>query len=91
MKYGNKIKRIRKIYRDDFTVSLEFQDGFVGKVNLSPLFANRKKPLVAEILRGDIFGSCFVESGALAWPNGYELCPDSLRSWMADGIVKVAA
>ena len=23
-----------------------------------------------------MFERCFVEDGALAWPNGYELCPD---------------
>lgn len=28
------------------------------------------------------FGRCFVESGDLAWPNGYELCPDALRLWV---------
>jgi len=28
-----------------------------------------------------MFDKCFVEMGALAWPNGFELCPDALRHW----------
>ena len=67
-------------------ISVEYVDGFKGTVDLGFLFsAAEKKPLVAEILRGSLFSKCFVESGALAWPNGYELCPDSIRAWIEKG------
>jgi len=60
-------------------------DGFRGTVDLGRIFAApKRKPLVVEILRGNLFERCFVESGALAWPNGFELCPDALRALITD-------
>ena len=83
MKIGTKIAQITQVDPDTHRVSVEYDDGFTGTVDLGFLFQNASgKPLVAEILRGDLFSKCFVESGALAWPNGYELCPDSVRSWI---------
>lgn len=83
MKLGNSIKKIIRVDPETFRVSLQFSDRFRDTVDLSFLFENpRRKPLILEILRGDLFGKCFVESGALAWPNGYELCPDAIRGWM---------
>ena len=82
MKLGTRLKRIKRIDAENFKVSLEYVDGFTGTVDLSFIFDQpAKKPLVLEILRGQLFGRCFVESGALAWPNGYELCPDAIRAW----------
>ena len=80
MKLGTSIKRVVGTDADRFHVELEYTDGFRGVADLSSLFGVAKgKPMVLEILRGDLFEACFVESGALAWPNGYELCPDWLR------------
>jgi len=84
MKLGTSIKRIVSVDAERFRVRLEYTDRFRGEVDLGFLFGSPKgKPLVLEILRGDLFGRCFVESGALAWPNGYELCPDALRQRIA--------
>jgi len=59
---------------------LKFRDKSIGKVDLTEIFSEQQMgPLVKEILRGQIFHSCFVEAGALAWPNGLELCADTLR------------
>jgi hypothetical protein len=80
MKPGTSIKRITKVDEERFLVVLEYDDGFRGSVDLSYLFgAPKGKPLVLEILRANLFSRCFVESGALAWPNGFEMCPDALR------------
>ncbi len=78
-KLGNKIKRIARVDEEASTVSLQFADGTTGDVSLSHIF-DHPKGLAAEILRGGMFGSCFIENGALAWPNGFELCPDALRA-----------
>jgi hypothetical protein len=84
VKLGTSIRRIVAVKPECFRVELEYADGLKGTVDLSDLFGDpRGKPLVAEILRGGLFGKCFVESGALAWPNGYELCPDALRARIA--------
>jgi hypothetical protein len=74
-----------KVDAEKFRVQLEYEDGFRGTVDLGFLFgAPRGKPLVQEILRGDLFAQCCVEAGALAWPNGYELCPDAIREWIRE-------
>ena len=86
MKLGTSIQRIIKVDPDGFRVELEYADHFRGTVDLAFLFgAPKGKPLVLEILRGNLFAKCFVESGALAWPNGYELCPDAIRRWITSG------
>jgi hypothetical protein len=80
VKLLNKIKKIKQVDSENFSLTLEFQDGYKGKVKLSDLFSGKKLgPLTAEILRGNLFNKCFIESGHLAWPNGFEICADSLR------------
>jgi len=78
-KLGNKIRRILGVDDESFCVRLRFSDGTVGNVSLTPLFEH-PKGLAAEILKGGMFSMCFLENGALAWPNGFELCPDALRA-----------
>ena len=80
-KLGNKIKKIFSVDLEGFCIDLQFCDGFRGQVSLKHLF-EKPKGLAAEILRGDIFCQCFLEGGALAWPNGFELCPDAVRQWI---------
>lgn len=77
--FGNEIEKITRVDAEAFRVRLKYTDGYEGDVDLSGLF---QKPvgLVLEIQRGNLFDRCFVEDGALAWPNGYELCPDALRA-----------
>jgi hypothetical protein len=85
MKLGTQLKRIKRVDVERYRITLEYSDGFTGTVDLSSIFGGpAKKPLVLEILRGQLFQKCFVESGALAWPNGYELCPDALRAWIEE-------
>lgn len=83
MKLGNRIRRIPKVDAEHYRVRLQFEDGTRETVDLRFLFCRVKRGhLVLEILRGQLFGKCFVESGALAWPNGYEICPDAIRHWI---------
>lgn len=79
-KLGNKIAKIDAVDEESMSVKVRFSDGASGWVSLKHLF-EKPKALSAEILRGGAFSKCFVESGALGWPNGFELCPDSLRDW----------
>jgi hypothetical protein len=78
---GNKIVKIHSVSEDDFTLTLEFADGFCSKVSLGHIF-NSPVGLATEVLKGQMFTNCFIESGALAWPNGLEFCADSLRIWI---------
>lgn len=78
MKLGNKIKKILSVDSESFKVKLKFSDNSTGEVDLSHIFA-KPKNLAAEIIKGNLFSKCYLESGALAWPNGFELCPDALK------------
>ena len=80
MKLGNKIKKVLGVDPENFSVKIEFTDKSVLTIPMNHIFA-RPKGLAAEILRGGMFEKCFVESGALAWPNGLELCPDAMKMW----------
>ena len=75
---GNKIAKILSINSESYTLKLKFTDGTSGFVDLGYIFS-RPKELAAEIIKGQLFEKCYIESGAIAWPNGLELCPDSLR------------
>jgi hypothetical protein len=91
MKLGTRIKRILSADADAFRIRLEYTDGFRGTADLSSIFgAPKGKALVTEILRGNLFEQCFVQSGALAWPNGYELCPDAVRQSIAKRSTRAA-
>lgn len=79
MKLGNKIEKILGVKDDSYALKLKFTDGAIGTISLAHLF-ERPMALAAEILKGGMFAMCFVENGALAWPNGFELCPDVLRA-----------
>ncbi len=83
MKLGNELHSAKLSSMDTFKIRLKFKDGRTGVVSLSHLF-DKPKGLVTEILRGGIFDKFFIESGALAWPNGFELCPDALHMWMKE-------
>lgn len=80
-KFGNKIEKLLSIDPENFSIQLRFEDGESGVVSLKNIFEH-PKAMSAEILKGEMFNRCFIESGALAWPNGFELCPDTLRNWL---------
>ena len=79
MRFGYEIAKITAVDPDTFRVRLKYTDGFEGEVDLGDIF-RKPKALAREIQRGSLFDRCFVEAGALAWPNGFELCPDALRA-----------
>lgn len=62
----------------EFRVTLEFSDGIVGEFDGSALL-RRSGPLLEPLRDATYFGRCFVDAGALCWPNGLELSPARLR------------
>jgi hypothetical protein len=79
-KLGREIIRLLETDAESFSIKVEFDDGAVINIRMGHIF-EKPKGLAAEVLRGGMFDKCFIESGALAWPNGLELCPDAMRSW----------
>lgn len=76
-KLGNKIVKIISADVESCNIKLKYVDGKTVTVNLGEVFLH-PRGLAAEVLAGGMFEKCFIESGALAWPNGLELCPDAL-------------
>jgi hypothetical protein len=75
--------KIDKIYATDingYKIKLRFTNGKKGVVSLDPIFRSPKN-LSEEILRGGMFDKCVLKSGALAWPNGFEICSDTVYLW----------
>lgn len=61
------------------TLRLSFSDGSVGEWDGHPLFSARPTVLTKSLLNPTEFARAFIESGALAWPNGLEFAPWSLH------------
>lgn len=72
------IKLISARYTGDFRIALEFSDGVVGDFNGRELL-QRSGPLLEALRDEAYFGRCFVDAGALCWPNGLELSPSRLH------------
>jgi Protein of unknown function (DUF2442) len=58
------------------TLRLIFSDGINGLWDAAPLLASRATSLTTPLREDPAeFARAFIESGALAWPNGLELAP----------------
>ena len=87
MKFGNEVRNMRLL--GGYRVRVVFKDGYIGEVDLWPLFANPKGPLTEPFKDQGFFAKAYVdpESGVLAWPNGYDICSDVLRYYCEQGRV----
>lgn len=65
------------------TVWLAFSDGSTGTWSAADLIA-RDTVMTRPLADPAYFARAFIDSGALAWPNGFELSPDSLHRRMGD-------
>lgn len=62
---------------DGYKLHLTFSDGFAATVDVSALIG---KGFTAELLKEDRFREVGTEpGGGIAWPNGFDLCPEFLR------------
>ena len=63
-------------YRGEFRIHLAFNDGVEGAVDFSPWLNG----LVFEPLKDRAYFACFfIEGGAVAWPNGADIAPETLH------------
>lgn len=67
---------------DSLRLRLTFSDGASGAWNAGPLLASKDTPLTSPLRDPQAFARAFIESGALAWPNGLELAPWTLHQEM---------
>jgi len=72
------IKIVRAKHLHDFVLEVEFADGMAGEYDLAPLFA-RDTVLTRPWADAEYFKRFMIELGALGWPNGLELSPQTIR------------
>jgi hypothetical protein len=61
----------------DYRIWIKFTDGFESVVNIKPFLG---KGITNELLHPTAFNKVNIESGGgLAWDNGFDICPNSLR------------
>src|SRR5438445_11800948 len=84
-KYLNRVKDFA--LGGEYRVRIIFREGYAGEVDLWPLFANPRGPLLEPFHNPAFFQRAFLEEGTLAWPNGYDTCADVLPSYVEQGRV----
>jgi len=85
MNYCNVVKGVRAI--GGYRLRAAFQDGYLGEIDLYPLFENPQGPLTAAFKDPALFPKAYVDHRAVAWPNGYDIDPDVLRYYCEIGRV----
>ena len=85
MKYLNDVKGIRPL--SGYRVRVVFKDGYIGEVDLWPLFENPKGPLTEPFNDPQFFQKVSIdpETHVVTWPNGYDICSDVLRYYCEQG------
>jgi len=71
--------------KDNYFVWLRFKDGQEKTVDLKPFMG---KGFTKELLDATKFNQVFVEpGGGIAWPNGFDFCPNFLKELKEKGHV----
>ena len=58
---------------ENFQLVLTFSNGARGRFDWVAYLSTRQGPLLDPLRQADYFRRCFVEAGAVCWPNGLEL------------------
>lgn len=64
--------------KGDYRLLLRFSDRTVGEFDFAP-FVEAATEMTAPLADPVFFAQYFIELGALAWPNGFDLSAESLR------------
>lgn len=73
------IKLLSAEYTENGLIALEFSDGNKGVFNLPLYLGDRTGSLLLPLADDDYARRCFIDAGALCWPNGLALSADRLR------------
>ncbi len=86
------IKLVRLALAGDAALMLTFSDGSSARWSAADVIA-RDTVMTRPLAEPAFFARAFIEAGALAWPNGFELSAASLHRRLdeADALLKSAA
>ena len=77
------IKLVHIRIAGDAALDLTFSDGASARWSAADLIA-RDTVLTAPLANPTYFARAFIEAGAIAWPNGFELSAESLYRKLAE-------
>lgn len=69
--------------QDGYRIALRFSDGSEGVFDCTR-FVDAQTPMTQSLRDPAYFNRCFIEAGALAWPNGFDLSARSLHKTLED-------
>ena len=72
------IKILSAEYSEDGLIALEFSNDYKGVFNLRDYLAHHSGNLLNQLKDDSYARRCFIDAGALCWPNGLELSPNRL-------------
>ncbi|WP_018619325.1 DUF2442 domain-containing protein [Spirosoma luteum] len=82
----NEVKEIETL--NDYRIWIKFQDGLEKVINFRPFLG---KGFTAELLQEGKFNEVSIEEGGgLAWPNGYDFCPNYLHDYVEGEVLAKA-
>lgn len=84
------IKLVHLAVDSDDALQLVFSDGTGARWSAADLIA-RDTVMTRPLAAPTYFARAFIESGALAWPNGFELSADALHRGLAEAGVLLQA
>ena len=73
------IKLLSAECMDDGAITLEFSNGSKGVFNLSRYLSEHSGSLLVPLADEVYARRCFIDAGALCWPNGLELSAQRLH------------
>ena len=90
MKHNNTVKGVRVL--GACKLRAVFTDGYIGDIDLAPLFANPRGPMLEPFKDPAFFQAVTVDPdlGVPTWPNGYDICADVVRYYCELGRVATA-
>jgi Protein of unknown function (DUF2442) len=65
-------------YLGDYKVTLSFDNGKIGTVNLREVIFNDKRSIFLELQKEDEFKKFKIDRNTLIWSNGLDLAPEFL-------------
>lgn len=91
MKCINEVKGVRSL--GGHRLRIVFTDGYIGDLDLWPLFAHPRGPMAEPLKDAEFFQRVTVDPdlGVPIWPNGYDICADLLRYYCELGRVATPA
>lgn len=72
----NKVVKVESL--GGFHLRVRFADGAAGEHDFADL-VKRTGPMLEPLHDPLYFARVYLDHGALTWPNGYDMCPDTLR------------